>query len=153
MRKFITGRNEYTVNIGLISDGTSTLGVIVAPALELIWRGDRWSLRRASAGQMSTAAARSHPRAPSSELIVMAAALISMRQRSTTSTDSPHLMHRLWRLGPTYNSARGGRPRHSHGGRGQRGRARRRSADLQHRRNCGFRHSWPGTVRRRDGRR
>ena len=38
-REFIAGRNEYTVNIGLISGQTPSLGVIVAPALGLIWRG------------------------------------------------------------------------------------------------------------------
>jgi 3'(2'), 5'-bisphosphate nucleotidase len=38
-REFIAGRDEYTVNIGLISAGVPILGMIVAPALGLIWRG------------------------------------------------------------------------------------------------------------------
>ena len=38
-REFIAGRDEYTVNIGLVSDGAPILGMIVAPALGLIWRG------------------------------------------------------------------------------------------------------------------
>jgi 3'(2'), 5'-bisphosphate nucleotidase len=38
-REFIAGRDEYTVNIGVISGGVPALGVIVAPALGLIWRG------------------------------------------------------------------------------------------------------------------
>jgi 3'(2'), 5'-bisphosphate nucleotidase len=38
-REFIAGRDEYTVNIGLVSDGAPILGMIVAPALSLIWRG------------------------------------------------------------------------------------------------------------------
>jgi 3'(2'), 5'-bisphosphate nucleotidase len=38
-REFIAGRSEYTVNIGLICEGTPILGVIAAPALGLIWRG------------------------------------------------------------------------------------------------------------------
>ena len=38
-REFIAGRDEYTVNIGLISDGVPILGIIVAPALGLVWRG------------------------------------------------------------------------------------------------------------------
>src|SRR6185295_9820467 len=38
-REFIAGRDEYTVNIGLICDRAPALGVIVAPALGLIWRG------------------------------------------------------------------------------------------------------------------
>jgi 3'(2'), 5'-bisphosphate nucleotidase len=38
-REFIAGRDEYTVNIGLICAGAPVLGVIAAPALGLIWRG------------------------------------------------------------------------------------------------------------------
>jgi 3'(2'), 5'-bisphosphate nucleotidase len=38
-REFIAGRDEYTVNIGLISDGAPVLGIIAAPELGLIWRG------------------------------------------------------------------------------------------------------------------
>jgi 3'(2'), 5'-bisphosphate nucleotidase len=38
-RDFIAGRNEYTVNIAVVSDGVPMLGVITAPALGLIWRG------------------------------------------------------------------------------------------------------------------
>jgi len=38
-REFVAGRNEYTINIGLVSDGAPLLGVITAPALGFIWRG------------------------------------------------------------------------------------------------------------------
>jgi 3'(2'), 5'-bisphosphate nucleotidase len=38
-RDFIAGRDEYTVNIALVTDGVPRLGVIIAPALGLIWRG------------------------------------------------------------------------------------------------------------------
>lgn len=38
-KEFIAGRNEYTINIALMSDGRPVLGVITAPALGLIWRG------------------------------------------------------------------------------------------------------------------
>ncbi|MGH6675806.1 MAG: 3'(2'),5'-bisphosphate nucleotidase CysQ family protein, partial [Xanthobacteraceae bacterium] len=42
-REFIAGRDEYTVNIALVTDGAPVLGVIVAPGLGrglgLIWRG------------------------------------------------------------------------------------------------------------------
>jgi 3'(2'), 5'-bisphosphate nucleotidase len=38
-REFIAGRDEYTVNIALMSGGAPTLGVIAAPALGLLWRG------------------------------------------------------------------------------------------------------------------
>jgi 3'(2'), 5'-bisphosphate nucleotidase len=38
-REFIAGRDEYTVNIALIHGGAPILGLIVAPALGLTWRG------------------------------------------------------------------------------------------------------------------
>ena len=38
-REFIAGRDEYTVNIGLVTGGIPMLGVIAAPALGLLWRG------------------------------------------------------------------------------------------------------------------
>jgi 3'(2'), 5'-bisphosphate nucleotidase len=38
-RDFIAGRDEYTVNIAVVTDGAPILGVIAAPALGLIWRG------------------------------------------------------------------------------------------------------------------
>ncbi len=38
-REFIAGRDEYTVNIALMTDGVPMLGIICAPALGLIWRG------------------------------------------------------------------------------------------------------------------
>jgi 3'(2'), 5'-bisphosphate nucleotidase len=38
-REFITGRDEYAINIALMADGAPILGVIAAPALGLIWRG------------------------------------------------------------------------------------------------------------------
>ncbi len=37
-REYIAGRDEYTVNIAVVSEGTPVLGVIAAPALGLIWR-------------------------------------------------------------------------------------------------------------------
>jgi 3'(2'), 5'-bisphosphate nucleotidase len=40
-REFIAGRDEYTVNIALVTDGAPVLGVIAAPALFSIWRGVR----------------------------------------------------------------------------------------------------------------
>jgi 3'(2'), 5'-bisphosphate nucleotidase len=38
-REFIAGRDEYAVNIALLTRGAPLLGVIAAPALGLIWRG------------------------------------------------------------------------------------------------------------------
>jgi 3'(2'), 5'-bisphosphate nucleotidase len=38
-KEFVAGRNEFTVNVALVNDGTPLLGLIGAPALGLIWRG------------------------------------------------------------------------------------------------------------------
>jgi 3'(2'), 5'-bisphosphate nucleotidase len=38
-REFVAGRDEYAVNIALLTHGSPLLGVITAPALGLIWRG------------------------------------------------------------------------------------------------------------------
>ena len=38
-REFIAGRDEYTVNIALITNGAPMLGVIAAPAQFSLWRG------------------------------------------------------------------------------------------------------------------
>jgi 3'(2'), 5'-bisphosphate nucleotidase len=38
-KEYVSGRNEFTVNLALLSHGTPLLGIIGAPALGLIWRG------------------------------------------------------------------------------------------------------------------
>jgi 3'(2'), 5'-bisphosphate nucleotidase len=38
-KEFVAGRNEFTVNLALVVDGTPLLGIIGAPALGLLWRG------------------------------------------------------------------------------------------------------------------
>jgi 3'(2'), 5'-bisphosphate nucleotidase len=38
-KEFVAGRNEFTVNLALVSDGVPVLGIVGAPALGLIWRG------------------------------------------------------------------------------------------------------------------
>jgi 3'(2'), 5'-bisphosphate nucleotidase len=38
-KEFVAGRNEFTVNLALVVNGTPYLGIIGAPALGLIWRG------------------------------------------------------------------------------------------------------------------
>src|SRR6202161_1414315 len=37
-KEFVAGRNEFTVNLALVSQGRPLLGIIGAPALGLIWR-------------------------------------------------------------------------------------------------------------------
>jgi 3'(2'), 5'-bisphosphate nucleotidase len=73
-REFIAGRDEYTINIALMTDGAPILGIITAPALGLIWRGivGRGAERIAFAGGKISApeAIRGRPQ-PSSELIAV----------------------------------------------------------------------------------
>lgn len=38
-REFVAGRDEFTVNLALVSGGTPLLGIVAAPALGLLWRG------------------------------------------------------------------------------------------------------------------
>ncbi|TMJ23199.1 MAG: 3'(2'),5'-bisphosphate nucleotidase CysQ [Alphaproteobacteria bacterium] len=38
-KEFVAGRNEFTVNLALVTNGTPLLGIIGAPALGLIWGG------------------------------------------------------------------------------------------------------------------
>ena len=73
-REFIAGRGEYTVNIALISARMPALGVIVAPALGLVWRGivGRGAERLTfSSGQMSEPESIRTRARPAGELIVM----------------------------------------------------------------------------------
>jgi 3'(2'), 5'-bisphosphate nucleotidase len=38
-KEFVAGRDEFTVNLALVTRGTPLLGIVSAPALKLIWRG------------------------------------------------------------------------------------------------------------------
>jgi 3'(2'), 5'-bisphosphate nucleotidase len=38
-KEFVAGRDEFTVNVALVTNGVPILGVIGAPALGLVWRG------------------------------------------------------------------------------------------------------------------
>lgn len=74
-RDYIAGRDEYTINIALVTDGVPVLGVITAPALGLVWRGivGRGAERLEFAGDGQTAPPRPiHVRqAPDRDLTVM----------------------------------------------------------------------------------
>jgi 3'(2'), 5'-bisphosphate nucleotidase len=75
-RELLAGRDEFTVNLALVSAGIPVLGIIAAPALGLIWRsaaGGSAERIRLPPGAEATAAAervpiRSRPR-PTSEII------------------------------------------------------------------------------------
>ena len=57
-KEFVAGRDEFTVNLALVSNGTPLLGIVSAPALGLIWRGlvGHGAERLATAGGIGTAA-------------------------------------------------------------------------------------------------
>jgi 3'(2'), 5'-bisphosphate nucleotidase len=57
-KEFIAGRDEFTVNVALVSNGTPLLGIVGAPALGLIWRGvvGRGAERLATTRGLGTAA-------------------------------------------------------------------------------------------------
>jgi 3'(2'), 5'-bisphosphate nucleotidase len=38
-REFISGRDEYTVNVAIVTDGVPLLGIITTPATGTVWRG------------------------------------------------------------------------------------------------------------------
>jgi 3'(2'), 5'-bisphosphate nucleotidase len=38
-KEFVAGRDEFTVNVALVTHGAPLLGIVSAPALGLIWRG------------------------------------------------------------------------------------------------------------------
>jgi 3'(2'), 5'-bisphosphate nucleotidase len=38
-KEFVAGRDEFTVNLALVTDGTPVFGIVAAPALGLLWRG------------------------------------------------------------------------------------------------------------------
>src|SRR5258708_31432326 len=40
-REFIKRNGEFTVNIALIENGQPTFGIVLAPATDTVWRGDR----------------------------------------------------------------------------------------------------------------
>jgi 3'(2'), 5'-bisphosphate nucleotidase len=66
-KEFVAGRNEFTVNLALVSNGTPLLGIIGAPALGLIWRGivgsgaERLTLSETSLGAAEPIHTRKHP--------------------------------------------------------------------------------------------
>ena len=63
-KEFVAGRDEFTVNLALVTNGTPLLGIIGAPALGLIWRGlvGRGAERLTIAGRPSRAAEPIHTR-------------------------------------------------------------------------------------------
>lgn len=56
-KEFVAGRDEFTVNVALVTHGVPLLGIVGAPALGLIWRGvvgkgaERLTLRNGAVSQ------------------------------------------------------------------------------------------------------
>jgi 3'(2'), 5'-bisphosphate nucleotidase len=73
-KEFLAGRDEYTVNIGLVTRGVPIAGVITAPAQGLLWRGvvgrkaERLRIDFAE-GATATEQARIHARPAPAELV------------------------------------------------------------------------------------
>ena len=73
-KEFISGRDEYTINIALMADNAPILGVIAAPAQALIWRGivGRGAERLKFSGQQAETPRTIKTRPPpEGELVVM----------------------------------------------------------------------------------
>jgi 3'(2'), 5'-bisphosphate nucleotidase len=74
-KEFVAGRDEFTVNLALVTNGTPLLGIIGAPALGLIWRGivgrgaERLAVNDLSLGAAEPIQTRKHP-APGAPWIV-----------------------------------------------------------------------------------
>jgi 3'(2'), 5'-bisphosphate nucleotidase len=51
-KEFLAGRDDYTVNIAIVTEGIPIAGVIAAPALGSIWRGANGRAQRATLGNI-----------------------------------------------------------------------------------------------------
>ena len=71
-REFIAGRDEFTVNIALMRAGEPILGVIAAPAYELMWRGlvGHGADRMATDARTSPSPIQTRPRPPKPVVMV-----------------------------------------------------------------------------------
>lgn len=90
-RDFIAGRDEYTVNIALMADRVPVLGVIVAPAFGLIWRGrvGRGAERLTFAGDATISNPQSiHSRARPGEGLVIMVSRSHFEAQTKTYLDS-----------------------------------------------------------------
>jgi 3'(2'), 5'-bisphosphate nucleotidase len=106
-REFIAKRPEYTVNIGLLIDGTPALGVIYAPALsELYAGGANGAVRLALAPGMNPAQAVHEPiqvRAPAKQLVAVVSH--SHLDSATTAWLKRHAIAETIRAGSPSSSA------------------------------------------------
>jgi 3'(2'), 5'-bisphosphate nucleotidase len=77
-RELVAGRDEFTVNVAVVSDGRPVLGIIAAPARGLIWRTatsggtERFALRPGAPAEEARDRAAIRPRSPSDTALVAA---------------------------------------------------------------------------------
>ncbi len=68
-RELLAGRDEFTINLGLVQAGFPTLGIVAAPALGLVWRtapgggAQRFRLAPGAAAEAAAEVAAIHTRA------------------------------------------------------------------------------------------
>ena len=65
-KEYVAGRDEFTVNLALVTNGTPLLGIVGAPALGLVWRGTGRP-RRGTAAVRRKAGGRADPYTPHPE--------------------------------------------------------------------------------------
>jgi 3'(2'), 5'-bisphosphate nucleotidase len=77
-RELVAGRDEFTVNVAVVSNGRPGLGIIAAPARGLIWRtatsggAERFALRPGAPAEEARDRAAIRPRSPSDTALVAA---------------------------------------------------------------------------------
>jgi len=77
-RELVAGRDEFTINLGLVKDGAPTLGIVAAPALGVVWRtapgggAERFYLAPGAAASAATEIAKIHTRAMPTSGVVAA---------------------------------------------------------------------------------
>jgi 3'(2'), 5'-bisphosphate nucleotidase len=84
-REFIAGRDEYTINIALMTDGAPRFGIICAPALGVLWRGlVGCGAERISLASRSEAATpiRTRPRPQSEAIVTVSRSHLEARTKS-----------------------------------------------------------------------
>jgi 3'(2'), 5'-bisphosphate nucleotidase len=83
-REFIAGRDEYTVNIAIVSNAVPMLGIICAPALGDFWRGivGRGADRIAGAETGRPTPIRTRARPKSEAVIMVSRAHLDVRTRA-----------------------------------------------------------------------
>jgi 3'-phosphoadenosine 5'-phosphosulfate (PAPS) 3'-phosphatase len=102
-REFLAGRDEFTVNVALISRGKPIIGLIAAPALGFVWRGvvgrgaERLRLASSAAPQETTEIASLRARPPHRRLCRHDKPIpLRRKNRRFSQTAARHRSDPLW---------------------------------------------------------